>query len=269
MNKSLIDLTEKYLGVIVEQTQPLTQGDLSETLMITTNHKQNYVVKNGFSPVIEGKMLQFMYDHNIKVPKVIFANDSILVLEMIQETNSFSPEIWSNLGKMLTLLHQINHDYYGWSEDYTFGKVELVNTYSINWVEFWGQYRLGQYLSRLPVSVATQIEKLINKLDQFLPAYPKKALLHGDLWTGNIIAHSNQPYLIDPACYFGHHEVDIAMLNLFGSPGDGFYSTYALLEPDWQERLPIYQIFPLMVHYILFGSYYLRKIESILKQFDL
>lgn len=268
-SNSLIHLAEQKLGVTIEQAQPLTQGDLSNTFIITTNDKHHYVIKDGFSPIAEGNMLNFMGNHHINVPKVIFADQTILILEVIQETNSFSLETWLNLGKMLTNLHQIHNDTYGWSEDYAFGKVEVINKTSSNWIEFWGHYRLGQYLSRLPVATASKIEKLINKLDQFIPTNPKPSLLHGDLWTGNIIAHHSQPYLIDPASYFGHNEVDIAMLNLFGSPYDIFYQSYHLLENNWKERLPIYQLFPLTVHYLLFGNYYLRKIDEILNHFRL
>lgn len=261
---ALISIAEKYLNDKIEQAQPLTQGDVSETFHIITKNKKNYVIKNGASPQSEGKMLKFLASNGIDVPKVILANSEILILERIKETNSFSLETWSNLGKMLTKLHNIHNSNYGWEYNYAFGTINVINTPSSSWVKFWGEWRLACYLSHLPVTTAKKIENLIIKLDDFLPDHPIASLLHGDLWTGNILAHYNQPYLIDPACYYGHNEVDIAMLNLFGNPYDIFYQSYNLLEKGWQKRLAIYQIFPLIIHYILFGNYYLRMLNKIL-----
>ncbi len=263
---NLISVAEKYLHDEIELAQPLTQGDITETFSVTTKNKKNFVIKNGFSPKKEGRMLKILKEKGINVPKVYVANPQILILELIQETNSFSLEIWDNLGHMLTKLHRVQNDLYGWSYNYAFGKVKVYNTPSSNWVEFWKEHRLAYYLSQLPVDTTKRIENLINKLDQFLPSHPTACLLHGDLWTGNILAHYNKPYLIDPACYFGHNEVDIAMLNLFGNPYEIFYKSYNLLEKDWQNRLPIYQIFPLIIHYILFGNYYLRMINQVLNK---
>lgn len=265
----LISIAEKYLHEEIELTQSLTQSEISKTLLITTKSKKNYVIKSDAAPENEGEMLKFLASHNINVPNVIFANKQILILEMIKETNSFSPEIWLNLGQMLVKLHNIHRKDYGWTNNYAFGKVKVINTSSENWVKFWGEYRLSYYLPRLPMPTAKKIENLIHKLDQFIPAHPTASLLHGDLWTGNILAHHNCPYLIDPACYFGHNEVDIAMLNLFGNPYEVFYKSYNLLENGWQERMSIYQIFPLIIHYILFGNYYLRMLNQILNKLKL
>ncbi|CAI3923493.1 fructosamine kinase family protein [Commensalibacter communis] len=266
---SLVQVAEQHLESKIIKTQPLTQGDLSEAFIVTTSEGQNYVVKNGFSPTTEGKMLKFLEQHHIDVPKVIFANDHLLIMEAIQETNCLSKEAWQNLGLTLNKLHQIHHSSYGWKEDYAFGKLLLKNSFSSNWVEFWRENRLLCYINQLPKPIAIQIEKLIARLDHYIPTYPPISLLHGDLWSGNIITNINRPYLIDPACYFGHNEVDIAMLNIFGSPPEAFYNSYSLLEPDWQERLPIYQLFPAIVHYILFGDYYVNMIQTLLTRLKL
>lgn len=267
--RSLVQIAEEQLATKIEKAQPLTQGDLSEAVLITTCDGQNYVIKNRFAPEIEGSMLQYLAQHHIDVPKVIFANTDILIMEAIQETNCLSKEAWQNLALTLSKLHQIHNDTYGWKIDYAFGKVPIINKESHDWVEFWGQNRLAYYLHKLPKDTALQIEKLIKNLDRYIPRNPKISLLHGDLWSGNIITHINRPYLIDPACYFGHNEVDIAMLNIFGSSPDAFYHQYSLLETGWQERTPIYQLFPAIVHYILFGDYYLHMIHGLLNRLKL
>ncbi|EUK18528.1 fructosamine kinase family protein [Commensalibacter papalotli (ex Servin-Garciduenas et al. 2014)] len=265
----LVEIAEKELKKKIEKAQPLTQGDLSETILINTNDGRNYVIKNGFSPVIEGNMLRFLAEHHIDVPEVIFANANILIMEAIQETNCLSKDAWQNLAFTLNKLHQIDHSAYGWKEDYAFGKVKITNQFCNNWVLFWGNNRLACFLDHLPSKIASQLEKLIRNLGHYIPNNPPISLLHGDLWSGNIITHINRPYLIDPACYFGHNEVDIAMLNIFGSPPNAFYNSYSLLEPNWQERLPVYQLFPAMVHYVLFGDYYLQMIQTLLDRLKL
>lgn len=262
--KSLVQIAEKFLKKQIEKAQPLTQGDFSEIFLVTTSDTQNYVIKNGISPISEGDMLKFLAKHHIDVPQVILANTEILIIEAIQETNCISKEAWQNLAFTLNKLHQITNNTYGWKEDYAFGPVNIRNEFCDNWVEFWKKNRLSCYLRHLPLQTATQLEKLINNLELYIPPNPPISLLHGDLWSGNIITHLNRPFLIDPACYFGHNEVDLAMLNIFGNPPDAFYNSYFLLEPDWQERLPIYQLFPALVHYILFGDYYLHMIQNLL-----
>ncbi|MDI2089929.1 fructosamine kinase family protein [Commensalibacter oyaizuii] len=268
MNKisPLLRLAEQRLNQIIEKAQPLTQGDLSDAYLITTNIQQSYVIKNGHSPKIEADMLRFLAKHHIDVPKVIFADSHILILEVIQETNCLSQEAWQNLGETITKLHQIQHQNYGWHEDYAFDRVPLHNQFCDNWVEFWGNYRLACYLENLPIKTGKQIEILVKNLHNYIPTNPTPSLLHGDLWTGNILTNINRSYLIDPACYFGHNEVDIAMLNIFGSPPSSFYKHYPLLNQGWEDRLPIYQLFPALVHYILFGDYYLNMIHTLLNR---
>ena len=97
-----------------------------------------------------------------------------------------------------------------------------------------------------------------------LPAKPPAALLHGDLWSGNVLFHGGQlAALIDPACYHGDREVDFAMLQVFGNPPDAFFAA-SELDPGWRERVPAYQLWPMLVHLRLFGNAYRSRVESLL-----
>jgi fructosamine-3-kinase len=93
------------------------------------------------------------------------------------------------------------------------------------------------------------------------------ALLHGDLWGGNVLVGGDRVSgLIDPACYYGHSEVDIAMLQMFDHPGEAFFSAYGKLEAGHKERLDIYRLWPALVHLRLFGSGYRPLVERLLTE---
>ena len=110
-----------------------------------------------------------------------------------------------------------------------------------------------------------RVERLAGRLADLLPAAPAPALLHGDLWTGNILVKDGRLVgLVDPACYHGDAEVDLAMLDLFGPPPEEFYEAYGSLAPDWRERQPIYQLFPALAHVRLWGAGYHSMVDRLL-----
>jgi fructosamine-3-kinase len=113
-------------------------------------------------------------------------------------------------------------------------------------------------------------ERMAKALPEIIPN-EKPALLHGDLWSGNKMPVGNgMAAVFDPAVYFGHREVDIAMTRLFGGFCAAFYDAYSesfSLEPGWESRMAIHNLYPLLVHLILFGRSYYSDIASTLKQF--
>jgi len=122
-------------------------------------------------------------------------------------------------------------------------------------------------IESLPSDVARRVEGLCARLGDLLPRRPAPSLLHGDLWSGNVLAHgATVSGLIDPACYHGHSEVDLAMLRLFGQPAAGFWEAYGSLAPGFSERQPVYQLWPALVHLRLFGASYRGLAERLLGQ---
>jgi len=102
---------------------------------------------------------------------------------------------------------------------------------------------------------------------ELLPAEPPASLLHGDLWAGNMLVRDGRlAALIDPACYHGHAEADLAMICLFERPDTAFWDAYGPLEPGWEERRTIYQLFPALVHLRLFGASYEPLADRLLSE---
>ena len=126
---------------------------------------------------------------------------------------------------------------------------------SYSWPLFWAERRLLPHCARNAPAVAQRVEALAADLPNRLPAPPSPALLHGGLWGGNVLAADNRvSALIDPACYYGHAEVDIAMLELFDTPSPSFYEAYGALEPRHRERPVIYRLWSALIHLQLFGD---------------
>ena len=133
-------------------------------------------------------------------------------------------------------------------EDYAFGSVAIPNAPCADWPTFWAERRLIASPEALPGDIVRKLKQLTARLPDLLPARPSAALLHGDLWRGNLHFSGGRGYLIDPACYYGHAEVDLAMLTLFGQPSSAFWEGYGALEPGHEGRRAIYQLWPALVH---------------------
>ena len=152
-------------------------------------------------------------------------------------------------------------------------KVEVGGLYFF-WVEFFIQYRLESLLKlavdekKMTEVQVRQFNKLFTKLDQYIPE-EQPALLHGDLWSGNILTGTKGlPVLIDPAVYYGHREIELAYTQLFDRFDKEFYHAYASeypLLPGFEERIRLHQLYPLMVHVNLFGGGYVGQVIDVLK----
>ena len=156
-------------------------------------------------------------------------------------------------------------DGYGWGEDYAFGPVMIYNAATETWPGFWAERRLLPFVAQMERGLGARVERLAGRLGDLLPAAPAPALLHGDLWSGNLLATDDAIHLIDPACYHGDGEVDLAMLHLFGGPGPGFSEGYGALAPGWEPRRAVYSLFPALVHLRLFGAGYRAMVERFLE----
>jgi fructosamine-3-kinase len=212
------------------------------------------------------------------VPRVIasgHANDTaFLALEWL-ELGSAGSKADADLGRQLAATHRVTANRYGWHRDNWIGLTPQVNAWSISWVEFFREHRLGAQLrlardNGFSGDLQTAGALLMKRLPVYFDTNDIPAsLLHGDLWAGNRGTVNGRPVVFDPAVYYGDRETDIAMTRLFGGFGGDFYRAY---EAEWplpeghEARRDLYQLYHVLNHLNLFGSaYYAQALRLITK----
>ena len=198
-----------------------------------------------------------------------------LLLEWLDVGNPVT-ETWPSFGSGMAALHKKTQIQFGWEENNYIGSLPQINTWLDHWGEFYSECRIMPLVAILgnrglfTENDRRHAESLAVKLDGLFPPEPP-ALLHGDLWSGNyMITNRGEPALFDPSVYYGHREMDIGMSRLFGGFNNRFYESYNEaypLEPAWEQRLPLTQLYPLLVHAVLFGGSYTGRCREILKAF--
>jgi fructosamine-3-kinase len=216
----------------------------------------------------------------IKVPKVLangkIAEKTFLLLEYIESALQ-QKNYWQNLGHAIALLHAHTQPKFGLHFDNFIGGLPQSNTYQPSWASFFFekrlevQFGLAYYNGYIDADYLRKLEKLRVKTENLFPHEPP-ALLHGDLWSGNVMTNSEgAPLLIDPAPYYGHREAEIAFTRLFGGFEEEFYHTYHDTFPladGFEERIGLYNLYPLMVHVNLFGKGYLAAVDTVLTKYE-
>lgn len=213
------------------------------------------------------------------IPQIILQDEfedlAFLLLSFIRETEQ-KKNFWEEFGSQLANLHGNTSNVFGYEEDNYIGSLVQSNRRHNNWPDFFITERLEFQLAsalksgKMDQSDVTAFNLLFRKLDTLMPK-ESPALLHGDLWNGNFMVGENGlPCLIDPAVYYGHREMDLAMTRLFGGFDDRFYQSYdesLSLTSGFEERKDIYNLYPLLVHVNLFGGKYVNDVRSIVKRY--
>lgn len=252
-------------GVLEEQLERLAGGDLSEVLLVTRPGGERVVAKGGSAPGVEAGMLRALAAAGAPAPLVEGEFENVLLLRHVENDGLFNARAWADIGARLARMHAHTGTAYGWAADYSLGTVHLDNRESHDWPAFWAEQRLVSVARLLDRPLRARVEALARRLGDLLPVSPPPALLHGDLWAGNILVRDGRlAALIDPACYHGDAEVDLAMLTLFDTPPNSFAAAYGPLAPGWEERRIIYQVFPALAHLRLFGRSYFALVDQLL-----
>lgn len=183
---------------------------------------------------------------------------------------------WENFTSKLVQLHKITNEYYGLDHDNYIGSLLQHNRKNQSFIEFLITNRLNPFVRSaydkglLTLSDTKQFDLLYSKLPNLIPN-EVPSLIHGDLWSGNlIIGSTGEACLIDPAVYFGCRETDIAMARLFGGFPQVFFDSYNemfSMIKGWQERIDLHQLYPLLVHVNLFGISYASQVRSIISRY--
>ena len=251
---------------VIYSTRDLSGGDINQTCKLDTSSgvfclKYNSADKFPamFEKEAQGlRLLQGAGD--LRVPAVITDNSlsaySYLLLEFIDSEKEIDRFMF-HFGESLARLHDNSSDFFGLDHDNYMGSLPQSNNPHDDWFEFFVAERLLKQVALardsglLDHATTTLFDQLFVRLDRLL-AKDLPALLHGDLWSGNyMVSETGEACLIDPAVYFGHREVDLAMTTLFGGFSDDFYNGYEShhpLEQGWKERLEIYNLYPLLIH---------------------
>lgn len=198
-----------------------------------------------------------------------------LVLEFIS-AGMQSGEYWPDFGRKLAQLHHQTAPQHGLDFDNYIGALPQKNEWMPNGVQFFVENRLriqagrGLYEGKISTALFEQLQAFFERIPSLLPE-EAPALLHGDLWSGNVMTGpEGRVVLVDPAAHYGLRESELAFTTMFGGFDESFYAAYAEafpLEPGFAERIPIYNLYPLLVHVNLFGGGYLTAVERVLRRF--
>lgn len=278
--------------VVVENTHTVGGGCINEAMRLETSAGDYFVKWNEaqrfpgmpasrqgwFEAEVEGLEL-LRRAGEIEVPEVLLCggdNDRAFLLLQFIHPGKRENNFFHDFGRRLAKLHRHSAAKFGLIYDNYIGSLPQSNAQHSTWPDFFiaqrlvSQMKLASDSHRLDRSTNEQMNRLFKHLPSLFPTEPP-SLLHGDLWSGNFMTGTRGTACIfDPAVYYGHREMDIAMTKLFGGFDASFYEGYNEeypLEKGWEERVDICNLYPLLVHINLFGGSYIREVESILKRF--
>jgi fructosamine-3-kinase len=211
---------------------------------------------------LEAAGLRWLAAGGARVPEILADEPGRLVLQRIPP-GRLSAAGEEELGRMLASVHRAGAPRFGSlpaAGRFLVGHCELDSPEGDDWNAYYLEHRC------LPVARRVGLESEVSAVRVDAPVEPP-ARLHGDLWSGNVLADDGgRPWLIDPAAYGGHREVDLAMLDLFGTIPPRTVAAYEEIAPfadGWRDRIPLWQLFPLLVHAVLFGGGYLRQAHDL------
>lgn len=259
-------------------------GDINQTFVLQTTAGKLFVKVNdtGAADMFEQEsngLQLLLHAQAMAVPAPVLtgrtASHIFLVMEHVEKGKP-AADFWLQFGRGLAKLHKTTHNNFGLDKNNYIGTIVQHNKMFTTWAEFYAQQRImplvHQALQQGKCSLedVKAAERLCNRFEQILPEEPP-ALLHGDLWSGNFMAGGDgKPVIYDPAVYYGHREMDIAMTLLFGGFDSKMYSYYNEaypLQPGWKQRVALCQLYPLLVHLLLFGGHYYNSAMDIIKRY--
>ena len=284
MVQDLIGKIETALGIKVGETRSLGVGFGLTGLRLKLADGRQCAVKAGQTKreghlLLEAYMLRELAAHSkLPVPEVYYADEEMLVMEWLGEgSGTIDSAVERRAAELLAQLHQTPRTCFGYARDTVIGPLPQPNNMGNLWLPFFRDLRLlhmaelAREEGALPPALFKRLENLAGKLGEFIDEPEHPSLLHGDLWTGNIVVDRNGlAGFIDPAIYYGHREIELAFTTMFHTFGREFFDAYEALyplEPGFHEtRCDLYNLYPTLVHVRLFGASYLASVEQTLSK---
>jgi fructosamine-3-kinase len=279
----VIERVAAVLDRDVRRLVPVAGGDICEAARAEVDGGDRAFVKwragapAGFFEA-EAWGLRWLAGAGAPVPAVLAVADDLLVLEWIDQGH-WTVDTDEQAGRAVATLHAAGAPAFGHPDGRTgwVGTVALPGGPAGSWLELWAEHRIRPLVrdlvaaGRLPRDGAADLDALCDRLGAVAGPPEPPARLHGDLWSGNLLADTaGRPWLVDPAAHGGHRETDLAMLALFGGLGGRFLAAYEEVSPladGWRERQPLHQLHPLLVHALLFGGGYAARAVAIARTY--
>ncbi|GAB5523715.1 MAG: fructosamine kinase family protein [Roseivirga sp.] len=271
---------------VIKQVHMQGGGDINAAAVLNTTEGNFFIKWNKaeLADMFEQEAKGLVLLHNtgvIQAPTVcgsgIVEDKSFLILEYLQRGRA-SEEYWTDLGENLAKMHLIKAERFGLDHDNYIGRLTQSNAMCKDWVAFYReerlmpQLKLAQANNYVSEQFGERFEGLLEKLPDLMPT-AEPALLHGDLWNGNVMpGMEGKAYFFDPAVYYGAREMDLAMTRLFGGFEKRFYDAYQAVYPlpyHFEELVDLYNLYSLMVHVNLMGAHagYVGSVERIINRY--
>lgn len=279
---SLESRIEQALGLRPAGQRSLAGGCVGDVRLIEFDSGDRVVAKvdprAGGQLEIEARMLRFLRERTATpVPEVLHSEQGLLLMEFVEGSSSPGAEAERHAAEILAALHDIPADAFGFDFDTLIGGLPQPNGWMPDWRAFFGERRLrfmareARRAGRLPEDLDKRVSAAAERLDDILEPPDSPSLVHGDVWSGNVLTSGGRvTALLDPALYFAHPEVELAFITLFGTFGDAFFERYQTLRPItpgfFERRRDVYNLFPLLVHVRLFGGGYVASLDATLRR---
>jgi fructosamine-3-kinase len=274
---------ETAVSTPITDIAPLSGGCIGQVYRLMLQDGQRLVAKvdTGADPRlgVEAYMLRYLTEHSaLPVPEVVYSDDRLLIMTFLPGDSRFSTKTQEHAAELLAALHDQTAPAYGLEQYTLIGGLHQPNPWTERWLDFFRDHRLlymaneGVRTGRLPKSVYSRLQKFVAHLDKWLAEPKRPSLIHGDVWTTNVLAEGSKiTGFVDPAIYYAHPEIELAFTTLFGTFGDAFFARYQEIRPlppgFFEERRDIYNLYPLLVHVRLFGGSYVSSVERTLRRF--